>query len=190
MTKQDTLKKLKEESSNLYYAMTVLRALYLIYLGLAIVVMIAVVIFHDRLTVLLQSGSVKADYISVMMKCFSFFPYLTSDKSPHLFFYLLGGVLIAGGAALYALVFHIVVNVFKTVRDGQSPFTQKNADSWKILYRIYAVLSTLVFFSCFILGAAGLIILVSTLIACCFFLFLSLIFQYGYDLQQESDETL
>lgn len=190
MTKQDTLKKLKEESSNLYYAMTVFRALYLIYVGMNVLVMIAVTIFHNNLTVLLQSGSSKAHYISLLMKFFSPFPYLLDDKSPHLLFYLIGGILTAAGASLCALVFHIVVRVFKTVQDGASPFTQKNSDAWKTLYKIYAVLAVLSFLSCFIFGIAGLLILVSMLIYCCFFLFLSLIFQYGSDLQQESDETL
>lgn len=85
---------------------------------------------------------------------------------------------VAGVMASFAVVLHFVAKVFKALKESDSPFRPEIVKSIKIVFVLISIL--LVLQSGFLIGA-----LVALSLWCIF-----LIFEYGCELQQQSDEIL
>ena len=189
MNKQKVLKSLGEESSTVYSAVLLIRNLYLLYMGAMVLAMIAGIAFSSKFAAVLQAGN-DTSFLSSLLHSMTFEHPLKSDGSFNLLIYLAGCVIHIAASAVYAFIFHTILQVFKEMKEGLTPFTLKNAYYWKQLYKIFAVLAVISFLASFIFNFAALTFMLSSLVYACFFLSMSLVFEYGSQLQQESDETL
>lgn len=88
------------------------------------------------------------------------------------------------------LIFDTLCKVFMNIKNGQSPFTAENVKNWKRCAKIYALIATIYFLFSILMRGASIILILNPLFANAFFNALSIIFEYGSQLQKESDETL
>lgn len=190
MTKQKTLENLREESSNVYSAVQLIRNFYLFYIGVLVVAMIAGVLFSSRFAAYMQRDGADRLFLSQLIQNFTFKHPLKADGSFNLILYLLGCTLNIGTCVIYAYIFHTLLQIFRNIKSGQSPFTLRNTGYWRRCYQIFAVFTVLSFLSSILFRGLTLSVFLSSLLYACFFLSLALIFEYGSQLQQESDETL
>lgn len=92
-------------------------------------------------------------------------------------------------SGITAFVFHSITKVFSSIQSGETPFTSENAGYWKKCSQIYGVIAFIYFIVSFLIKPLIFFIL-SPILASTFFYSLCLIFEYGGELQKESDETL
>lgn len=192
MDEKKTLAELREESETLIVNLSTIQILFLIYIA-GIVVFWAAGLFASDSFVKVVSMDPSSDLFTVLLQAIIGglalgYPLLENGTF-NLSLYSLGCFLLIFNAGIYAFIFHNLLQVFKSVKKGESPFTTENAGCWKKCYRLFAVLSMICFISAFVIKPM-LVQMLPYILYACFFNALYLIFLYGSSLQKESDETL
>ena len=192
MTKDRTIGKLKEECENVYSFIRFFLFLYGACILSMTIFLLACLLFSDGIAAALSdpaSGGVLDRALAMMLSIFIGENLVGAGGALHLSRI---AVEILSSIFTYALMFYIfncLANIFTNMKKEETPLTLENASRWKKCSRIFAVLATILFWISF--AAPGLILtILFPLMASCFFQALSLIFEYGSQLQQESDETL
>lgn len=192
MNEKKTLEELREESETLIGNLSTTQILFFIYIaGIAIFWLTG--LFASEAFVKVLSIENSFDIFPVLLQAIISglalgYPLL-DDGSFNFLIYSLGCFLLMVNGGIYAYIFHNLLQVFKSVKKGESPFTIRNAECWKKCYRVFAVLTMICFISAFIIKPM-IVQMLPYILYACFFNALYLIFLYGSGLQEELDETL
>lgn len=192
MTENKTVKKLREESDNVYSFIKFFLFLYGCFILFPTFFLIACLLTRNGIAAALldpSSGNALERALAFLLDA-----YIEGDlvnPEGKLLILRVAGSLLPGifSNALMFYIFNCLAKIFMNMNKGETPFTLENASHWKKCSRIFAVLATIQFLISFV--APGFIFsILFPLMATCFFQALCLIFEYGSQLQQESDETL
>ena len=190
-TKERTLDKLREESRTIYQGTRLITFLNAALAAICITMLILSLIFGSTVTAIRSDAADSG--ISALVRLSAYFvtsgDVYTETGAFNYGYYLMSLAAQIFSAAVIAYIFHSVSSVFKSILDGGTPFTETCMTQWRRCYKFFSVLTMLYFLASFIIRPL-ILAMVSPLMAACFFYSLSLIFEYGSQLQQESDETL
>lgn len=191
MNERKNLTELKEESKNITYILTVIRTVYFCYIGGVVIFYASILLMPDFFIQILsepQNNIINLLLVSALNGLCYDRP-LTSSGSLNILICTCGAMaqIVMTGFSIF--IYQSILKVFKNIQNGETPFTGANASSFKKCYQMYMSLATIIFIASFVIKPL-LFLMVSPLLAACFFYSLYLIFEYGSVLQQESDETL
>lgn len=189
--KENAMKKLREESSTIYLGTRLILFLYAAY-SVSIILLLLFSLFYSSTLLSMRSDSVQKGiplFISIIAGVITSGREYTASGGFNYGYYLisLAGQLLP--SLISAYIFYTISKMFNSIITGNTPFTDICVSGWKKCYRIFAVITVIYFLGSFIIRPLILAML-SPLLGACFFYSLSLIFEYGALLQQESDETL
>lgn len=189
--KGNTLKKLREESSNIYLGTRFILFLYAAY-AVSVILLLLISLLYSHTLISMRSGSVQKEiplFISIIAGIITSGREFTASGEFNYSYYIisLAGQLLT--SLISAYIFYTISRMFNSIITGNTPFTDICICGWKKCYRIFAVLTLIYFLGSFIIRPF-ILAMISPLLGACFFYSLSLIFEYGALLQQESDETL
>lgn len=189
--KENALKKLREESSNIYLGTRFILFLNIAY-AILIILLLLISLLYSRTLLSMRSESVQKGiplFISIFAGVITSGREFTTSGEFNYSYYIisLAGQLLP--SLISACIFYTVSRMFNSIITGNTPFTDICIFGWKRCYRIFAVITVIYFLLSFIIRPF-ILAMISPLLGACFFYSLSLIFEYGALLQQESDETL
>lgn len=189
--KERTLDKLREESSTIYQGTRLIVFLNALFAITCIIMLVLSFVFSSTVTEM-RSDTAHRGFPFIVHT----FAYLvtsgdvyTETGAFNYGYYILSMAAQLFSAGIIAYIFHTISRVFKSILDGGTPFVDTCITEWKRCYRFFSLLTIIYFLASFILRPL-ILAMISPLLAACFFYSLSLIFEYGAQLQQESDETL
>ena len=191
MTENKIVKRLREESN---YVLSFIRFFLFIYGAIILfysVVLLGTLLFRNGIAADLNgssAGTLSKLLAGLLSALVDWNPVNAHGKLQILrLMFMLISTIFTNAFMFY--VFNNLLHIFKNMERGETPFTLENASCWKKVSRIFAALAMILFLISFILPGFISSILFP-LMASCFFHALGLIFEYGSQLQQESDETL
>lgn len=193
MDKTKTIEKLKEESSTVYSAAKILLIIFAVSGIINGIVLFFGLLFQNQVVAVLKGtieGGVFLKLLTLTMGLlvgnsellnaegmFQLNPFLSS---------LINSIL---SSIILCYIIFCILKIFKKIKEGETPFTSANASLWRKCSNIFAVMATIYFFISFLIPPL-IISVIYPIMLCCFFRTLEFIFDYGSQLQQESDETL
>lgn len=189
--KENAMKKLREESSTIYLGTRLILFLYAAY-SVSIILLLLFSLFYSSTLLSMRSDSVQKGiplFISTIAGVITSGREYTASGEFNFGYYLISltGQLLP--SLISAYIFYTISKMFNSIITGNTPFTDICVRGWKKCYRIFAVITVFCFLGSFIFRPL-IMTMLSPLLGACFFYSLSLIFEYGALLQQESDETL
>ena len=189
--KENAMKKLREESSTIYLGTRLILFLYAAY-SVSIILLLLFSLFYSSTLLSMRSDSIQKGiplFISTIAGVITSGREYTASGEFNFGYYLISltGQLLP--SLISAYIFYTISKMFNSIITGNTPFTDICVRGWKKCYRIFAVITVFCFLGSFIFRPL-IMTMLSPLLGACFFYSLSLIFEYGALLQQESDETL
>lgn len=190
-TKTKSLQKLQEEGKTVYQYSTFFRNAFLIFIAMTLLLLIFVVFAKD---VFINFYTHLENYsylwwlgpaVDLLSGGLPFY----SEGVFRLPLLVLGCIAQLINWGISAFIFHSITKVFSSIQNGETPFTLKNASYWKKCSQVYGEIAFAYFVLSFLVKPF-IISILSPLLASAFFYSLCLIFEYGHELQIESDETL